>query len=73
MAALQITVGGSAQNVTALYIIEDEILDATTFAANTFQLNNKYNSLIETGPVITDSGAGSGGGGGVVVNPESWA
>lgn len=66
MAALQITVGGSAQNVAALYDIENEILDATTFQPNRFLLNNKYTSLIITDPVITSTNTGA------AADPESW-
>ena len=70
MAALQITVGGSAQNVTALHLIENEVLDAVTFSADTFSLTNKYSSLIETGPVF--SASSGGGAGGTPASPESW-
>lgn len=65
MANVQITVSGTAQDVTKLIEVEHNLYVSNTvvFAANTFQLNNKYNSLFFVGPVITATAE---------ADPESW-
>lgn len=66
MAALQITVSGTAQDVTALHIVDFNAANTVIFLANTFSINNKYDLLIEAGPAITATAATT------AANPESW-
>lgn len=67
MAALQITVGGSAQDVTALHIVDFDAANTVVFLANTFSINNQYDRLIEVGPAITATVAAA-----AAADPESW-
>jgi len=65
MAAVQITVSGTAQDVSNLIEIDTDFYVANSpfFIANTFQLNNKYDNLIIVDVVGTTTGA---------TDPESW-
>jgi len=66
MANVQITVSGSAQDVTALHIVDYDIANTVVFLANTFSINNKYDRLIEVGPTITATASAA------AADPESW-
>lgn len=63
MANVQITVSGTAQDVTALHIVDFDAANTVVFLANTFSINNKFDRLIEVGPAITATAA---------ADPESW-
>jgi len=65
MASVQITVSGSAQDVTALHIVDFNAANTVVFLANTFQLNNKYDNLIIVDVVGTTAGT-------TTTDPESW-
>jgi len=66
MAAVQITVSGTAQDVSNLIEIDTDfyVANAAVFVANTFQLNNKYDNLIIVDVVGTTTGT--------TTDPESW-
>jgi hypothetical protein len=53
MAALQITVSGSAQDITALHLVDFDAANTVVFLSEKLKMNDQYDYVFVVGPSIS--------------------